>query len=72
MSSNCKVAYVLAYHSQNVTGDSYETSNRLAFAADLSLLRELGFTVVSAMHLVKCLRAAPSGACRRSARADDG
>lgn len=57
MSINSKVAYVLAYHSQNVTGDTPETSDRLAFAADLSLLRELEFTVVSAMHLVKCLRA---------------
>lgn len=57
MSSNSKLVYVLAYHSQNVTGDSYETSDRLAFSADLSLLRELEFTVVSAMHLVQCLRA---------------
>lgn len=57
MSSNSKVAYVLAYHSQNVTGNTYETSDRLSFAADLALLRELGCTVVSAMHLVKCLRA---------------
>lgn len=56
MSSNCKLAYVLAYHSQNVTGDTYETSDRLSFAADLALLRELDFTVVSAMHLVKFLR----------------
>jgi peptidoglycan/xylan/chitin deacetylase (PgdA/CDA1 family) len=57
MSSNSKVAYVLAYHSQNVTGYTYETSDRLAFAADLALLRELDFTVVSAMHLVRRLRA---------------
>ncbi len=55
--SNSKVAYVLAYHSQNVTGDTYETSDRLSFAADLGLVRELGFTVVSAMHLVNCIRA---------------
>lgn len=55
--TNPKVAYVLAYHSQNVTGGSYETSDRQAFAADLALLRELKVTVVSAMHLVKCLRA---------------
>jgi peptidoglycan/xylan/chitin deacetylase (PgdA/CDA1 family) len=47
----------LAYHSQNVTGNTYEASDRLAFASDLSLLRELGFTVVSAMHLAKSLRA---------------
>lgn len=57
MSINSKVAYVLAYHSQNVTGDTPQTSDRLAFSADLSLLRELEFTVVSAMYLVKCLRA---------------
>jgi peptidoglycan/xylan/chitin deacetylase (PgdA/CDA1 family) len=57
MSSHCKAVYVLAYHSQNVRGNTYETSDRLAFAADLSLLRELEFTVVSAMQLVKSLRA---------------
>ena len=62
MTTNSQVAYVLAYHSQNVTGKTYETSDRLAFAADLGLLRELDFTVVRAMHLVKCLRA---GAFRR-------
>lgn len=57
MASKSQVAYVLAYHSQNVTGNTYETSDRMSFAGDLSLLTELGFTVVSAMHLAKTLRA---------------
>lgn len=56
MSNRSRVAHVLTYHSQNVTGNSYETSDRVAFGADLDLFKQLGIEVVSALRLANALR----------------
>jgi len=56
MPPQSRVAYVLTYHSQNVTGSRYEQSDRIAFGFDLDLLKELGFNVVSALQLARALR----------------
>ena len=44
---------VLTYHSQNICGNTYQTNDHIAFAADLRTLNDAGWEFVSALDVAK-------------------
>lgn len=57
-------AFVLTYHSHNISGCDYETNDHVALAADLRILTESGVRIVPLERIVDALR--------RGDLADDG
>lgn len=51
-----KKAFILTYHSQMISGMSYNTNDHVALPRDLAVCRRLGFQCVRALDLVKALR----------------
>jgi peptidoglycan/xylan/chitin deacetylase (PgdA/CDA1 family) len=48
---------ILTYHAMNISGNSYESNDHVAFAADLELIRRQGFRICPLMELVQALEA---------------
>lgn len=46
---------VLTYHAGNITGNSYQTNDRIAFQSDLYTLHQMGFKIIPLQRLVDWL-----------------
>src|SRR6185312_1425661 len=55
-------AFVLTYHSHNISGADYATNDHVAFAADLRTLTQSGARIVPLARIVEALRGGLEGA----------